>query len=48
MDGRTKNKSKMRFATEELQEFYSDFEEEFTTFFRDLQQHVQLQIAINV
>lgn len=47
MDGRTKNKSKMRFATEELQEFYSDFEEEFTTFFRDLQQHVQQQIAIN-
>ena len=46
MDGRTKNKSKMRFATEELQEFYSDFEEEFTTFFRDLQQHVQQQIAI--
>lgn len=48
MDGRTKNKSKMRFATEELQEFYSDFEEEFTTFFRDLHQHVQQQIAINV
>ncbi|WP_026709013.1 acyl carrier protein phosphodiesterase [Flavobacterium frigidarium] len=47
MDGRTKNKSKMRFATEELQEFYSDFEEDFTTFFRDLQQHVQQQIAIN-
>ena len=47
MDGRTKNKSKMRFATEELQEFYTDFEEEFTTFFNDLQQHVQEQIAIN-
>jgi acyl carrier protein phosphodiesterase len=47
MDGRTKNKSKMRFATEELQEFYTDFEEEFTTFFKDLQQHVQEQIAIN-
>lgn len=47
MDGRTKNKSKMRFATEELQEFYSDFEEDFTTFFKDLQQHVQEQIAIN-
>ena len=47
MDGRTKNKSKMRFATEELQEFYTEFEEEFTTFFKDLQQHVQEQIAIN-
>ena len=36
MDSRTKNKSKMRFATEELQECYTEFEQEFTAFFEDL------------
>ena len=36
MDNRTKNESKMRFASNELQEFYDDFETEFTTFFDDL------------
>tara|TARA_R110002126_G_C10305201_1_gene487459 strand:+ start:14 stop:598 length:585 start_codon:yes stop_codon:yes gene_type:complete len=40
MDSRTKNESKMRFATEELQEFYVDFEQEFTDFFEDLRAHV--------
>ena len=30
MDHRTKNLSKMRFATNELSEFYSEFENEFT------------------
>ena len=40
MDRRTKNQSKMRFATEELQEYYTDFEKEFTLFFEDLQAHV--------
>jgi acyl carrier protein phosphodiesterase len=29
-------KIKMRFATEELQEFYIEFEEEFTAFFEAL------------
>ena len=36
MDQRTKNESKMRFATNELSEFYSEFEEEFTNFFQEL------------
>jgi acyl carrier protein phosphodiesterase len=36
MDHRTKNESKMRFATNELSEFYLEFENEFTTFFKDL------------
>jgi acyl carrier protein phosphodiesterase len=40
MDGRTKNKSKMRFASEELQEYYLEFEQEFTIFFEDLRAHV--------
>jgi acyl carrier protein phosphodiesterase len=36
MDRRTKNESKMRFATNELSEFYSEFEKEFTEFFDEL------------
>jgi acyl carrier protein phosphodiesterase len=44
MDRRTKNQSKMQFATEELQEFYIEFEEEFTLFFQDLQEHVRKQL----
>lgn len=38
MDSRTKNESKMRFATHELIEYYTDFEQEFTTFFKDLKE----------
>lgn len=36
MDSRTDNKSKMRFAAEELAEYYSKFEQEFTEFFEEL------------
>lgn len=36
MDSRTKNKSQMRFAAEELLECYTEFEQEFTAFFEDL------------
>lgn len=36
MDHRIKNESKMRFATNELLEFYSEFENEFTEFFEEL------------
>jgi hypothetical protein len=39
MDGRTKNESKMRFASEELMEFYTEFEEDL--FFEDLRAHRQ-------
>ena len=39
MDGRTKNESKMRFASNELTEYYSEFELEFTTFFEELRMH---------
>jgi acyl carrier protein phosphodiesterase len=39
MDNRTKNESKMRFANEELLEFYFEFEQEFSTFFEDLRIH---------
>ncbi|NRT14679.1 acyl carrier protein phosphodiesterase [Flavobacterium sp. 28A] len=44
MDRRTKNESKMRFATEELREFYTEFEKEFTLFFEDLRAHVKAQL----
>jgi acyl carrier protein phosphodiesterase len=46
MDSRTKNESKMRFSSNELTEFYTDFEKEFTTFFEDLkiQSHQKLII----
>lgn len=41
MDSRTKNESKMRFATDELKEFYLEFEQEFTEFFADLRKHAK-------
>lgn len=37
MDNRTKNKSGMGHSVNELQEFYAEFEEEFTIFFAELQ-----------
>ena len=36
MNVRTKGVSKMNFAVLELEEFYDEFEEEFTTFFEEL------------
>lgn len=37
MDRRSKNISKMQFASEELKEFYDEFEQEFTLFFEEMQ-----------
>ena len=39
MDHRTKNRVAMQEAIVELQEFYLEFETEFTLFFEELQQH---------
>ncbi|RED49290.1 acyl carrier protein phosphodiesterase [Seonamhaeicola aphaedonensis] len=36
MNRRTKNKSKMNMAINELQEYYNEFESEFTSFFKEL------------
>lgn len=36
MDRRSKNMSRMQFAIEELKEYYTEFEEEFTLFFEQL------------
>lgn len=37
MDRRSKNQSKMQFASQELIEFYPEFEREFDLFFKDVQ-----------
>ena len=39
MNQRTKNRSKMNFAILELETYYEEFKEEFTTFFKDLMAH---------
>lgn len=39
MDHRTKNRVNMHEAIVEIQQFYTEFEEEFTLFFDELQQH---------
>ena len=36
MNTRTNNKSKMNFAVLELEEYYEEFENEFTSFFEEL------------
>jgi acyl carrier protein phosphodiesterase len=36
MNTRTNNKSKMNFAVLELEEYYAEFENEFTSFFEEL------------
>jgi len=36
MNQRTKNRAKMNFAVLELEEFYTEFETEFTSFFAEL------------
>ncbi|KAF2337884.1 acyl carrier protein phosphodiesterase [Flavobacterium ginsenosidimutans] len=41
MDRRSKNISQMQFAIEELNEFYDEFEEEFTSFFEDIKIHAK-------
>lgn len=45
MNVRTKGVSKMNFAVLELEEFYDEFEAEFTIFFKDLIDHSQLKLA---
>lgn len=44
MDSRTKNKSNMRFATNELKEYYSEFEMEFTIFFEEIRVQCQQKL----
>lgn len=44
MNRRTQNKSKMNYATEELQEYYGEFESEFTSFFEELREFSSEQL----
>ena len=46
MNRRTKNRSKMNFAVNELREFYSEFENEFTIFFKELLNFSEQQLKI--
>lgn len=46
MDHRTKNRVSMQNAVNELQEYYTEFESEFTAFFEELRNHVQQKMAI--
>jgi len=46
MDHRTKNRSGMQFSVKELQEFYVDFEEEFTQFFEEVRVFVKEKLAL--
>ncbi|GGA74327.1 ACP phosphodiesterase [Flavobacterium palustre] len=39
MDRRTDNNSNMRFASEELQKYYTEFEAEFSSFFEDIKSY---------
>jgi len=45
MDQRTKNESKMRFASQELTEYYSEFEAHFSEFFEELIAHSKIKIT---
>lgn len=45
MNVRTKGKSKMNFAVLELEEFYIEFEQEFTSFFTELIDHSKNKLA---
>jgi acyl carrier protein phosphodiesterase len=44
MNRRTKNKSKMNLAVNELQHYYLEFEYEFAEFFKELKQFVQQEL----
>jgi len=44
MDRRTDNQSKMRFASQELADFYPEFEQEFTEFFEEIRIYVDQKI----
>jgi len=45
MDQRTRNNSKMQYATEELNLFYGEFEQEFTLFFEDLKAFAKQKLS---
>lgn len=46
MDRRSENKSKMQYSVKELQEFYTEFEQEFTLFFEELRTFANQKLAL--
>ena len=44
MNRRTQNRSKMNLAVNELKEFYDDFENEFTLFFKELEEFAKQKL----
>ena len=44
MDRRSKNISQMQYAVEELNEFYDEFEEEFTLFFEEIKKQAKVKL----
>ncbi|PKV51767.1 acyl carrier protein phosphodiesterase [Aquimarina sp. MAR_2010_214] len=46
MNQRTKNRSKMNFAVIELEQYYSDFDKEFRSFFEELELYTKNEIRI--
>jgi len=46
LDHRTKNRVSMQNAVKELEQYYTEFESEFTSFFEELRTHVQQKLAI--
>lgn len=45
MDHRTKNKGNMKNATQELKQYYNQFEEEFTLFFEELRTYCKVKLV---
>jgi acyl carrier protein phosphodiesterase len=45
MDNRTRHRSGMKHSINELQEFYAEFEEEFTVFFESLRAFAEDKLA---
>ena len=45
MDHRTKNQGHMQTATKELNQYYTEFETEFTLFFKELRSHCKEKLA---
>jgi acyl carrier protein phosphodiesterase len=46
MDRRSRNESKMQFASAELKEFYAEFEQEFTLFFEEMKVNAKQKLLL--
>jgi acyl carrier protein phosphodiesterase len=46
MDHRTKNRVSMQNSVKELEQYYTEFESEFTAFFEELRAHVKQKLTV--